>query len=365
MLSFEACWPNRSSSPAARESMGEEALSSAIVECGRISLLIERKAPPRALLEPLTSLILYLRSFLETRSLEGYLAEEVRSALDSLQRCREGLLRGRSEALNEAINYVEVCRGILRSMLSLRGAREVYSILIDLRESVQRGVLTGVEAHSRLSEAAIRMRKLPLAREALEKLEILQQYFATAPGELVEEVRDAIVSAINQVIFYLSREDVLRRISEDARAVKPEIQPVRVVVAGESFVARTPFFIGREPTSKRLCIRDAGRFVEAEVELVVRKSEELRLEADFFPPVHVFSTTVDQGVSRLQAYIYAHSGILYLIATGRRPMAISREGVGRAVTRGYYSGEIVELGTRARIEMEGALPIELQRELAL
>ncbi|MEM0460300.1 MAG: hypothetical protein QXZ31_10575 [Thermofilaceae archaeon] len=332
-------------------------LREAIIECSIVSARLERGAPPDELLEHLTSLIVYLEELLGSGGLKEYLAEEVRSTLGVLRRSRDEIRERRAEALRRARESVLICRGVLRALLGPKKVNEIEIYLIDLRERLRSRSLTYSDVLDRFSEAVSRMRKLHGASEALEKLETLYEYFSNLRGELRETDRENAIRAINDVI--LSLEKSLPDISENFRRAKPESMPVKVAVRGEVLTVRTPFFLGRDPSSQRLCIRSAEQFFEVEVELVTSRSEELRVEADLFPKVYTFSSEVAQGVSRLQAYVYAARGRMYLAATGRRPMRIVRGDGTVTNTKGGYSGEIVELGTWARIEIEGAPRIEL------
>jgi len=335
----------------------ETVLREAIIECSIVSARLEKGAPPDELLEHLTSLIVYLENLLRSGSLEEYLAEEVKSIINALRRSRDEIWERRAETLRRIRESVLICRGVLRALLGLKEVKEIELYLIDLRERLRSRPLTYSDVLDRFSEAVYRLRRLYGGSEALEKLETLYEYFSNLRGELRETDRESAIRAIDDVIFSL--ENSLPDISENFRRAKPESVPVRVTVGGEVLTMRTPFFLGRDPTSRRLCVRSAEQFVEVEVELVASRSEELRMEADLFLPVYIFSSEVTQGVSRLQAYVYAARGRMYLAATGRRPMRIVRGDGTVANTRGYYSGEIVELGTQARIEIEGAPRIEL------
>ena len=131
---------------------------------------------------------------------------------------------------------------------------------------------------------------------------------------------------------------------------------VLVRVDGREFEVKTPFIIGRHDDRLELCIRSFGRYRVEDAAVFAAAAQRLRMMTEEFPPIICTGVRAGQEISRLQLLVFYHPGRgLSIIATGRREMDIYYEEEGNEMhvkTAGNYSGEIVNVGSWARVEVK-------------
>ena len=190
-------------------------------------------------------------------------------------------------------------------------------------------------------------------------------------SNLAMEVR-TLKEEITQLIVRLARQapvsaDLIYRrpkappITPAARTIDVTSAPlnlerrVLVSVDGREFEVKTPFIIGRHDDRLELCIRSLGRYRVEDAAVFAAAAQRLRMKTREFPPVICTGVPARQVISRLQLLVFYHPGRgLSIIATGRRKMDIYYEENGNETlvsTAGYYSGEIVNVGSWARVEV--------------